>query len=189
MKFAIILLIAGTVMGFASADEISAAREGAPPHISENASIMIWENGKYIQKVQGTNQFMCLVWADEQGTFEPSCFNQAAVESVFPVYEFQRSMLEKGEDIKAIVSQITVKANSGEFPTPNPGALVYMMSERNKYFDHYEKKLYDVGPHLMLYYPKLNPDSLGFGVEGLPDVYDDYPHLSVIHVHAGGSGH
>ena len=114
-------------------DEISAAREGAPNHVSDMASIMIWENGQYVEKISGTNEFVCLVWADKEGTFEPSCFNNAAIKAVLPVYQFQRNLLEKGMTIEKIIAQIELKVKKGIFPVPEPGAVVYMMSKRNKY--------------------------------------------------------
>ena len=37
-------------------------------------------------------------------------------------------------------------------------------------------------------FPKLQESAIGFNKPGLPDLYDDFPHLSVIHIHTG-SGH
>ena len=186
----ILVMLVVSVTASATNQEIQAAREGAPSHVSDEASVMVWENGKYVTKVQGTNKFVCLMWADKQGTFEPSCFNQAAMKAVFPVYQFQRDMLEKGVGIRDIHQQISQKAKTGEFPSPEPGAVVYMMSKRNKFFNHFGQQLYDVEPHIMLYFPKLEGSSLGFtGKNGLPDFYSDYPHLSVVHIHEGGGHH
>ena len=58
-----------------------------------------------------------------------------------------------------------------------------MMSTNNKFYDHFNKKLIDVTPHIMLYLPKIEATSLGFNNKhGLPMFYNEYPHLSVIHV-------
>jgi hypothetical protein len=183
----ILLFIFVALPAKATKSEVEAAREGAPEHISNNATVMIWKNGEYTEEVKGTNEFVCIVWADIKGTFEPSCLNQAAVEAVLPVYQFQRRMIELGVDINKVMEQVSLRAKSGDLPSPKPGALVYMMSERNKYFDHYGGELYDVEPHIMLYFPKLKESSIGFNKPGLPDLYDDFPHLSVIHLHAGSA--
>ena len=170
----------------ADQNEIALAREGAPKHVSAAANVMVWEKGRYAQKVKGTNGFTCLVWADIRGTSEPSCFNAAAVEAVLPVYQFQRQMLEKKTPIQDIHATIAKKAESGEFPPPKPGAVVYMASNKNRYFNHFTEQLSPVEPHIMLYYPKLEQSDLGFnGREGTPGFYNDFPHLSVVHLHAG----
>ena len=175
---------------YAGSEEVEAAKEGAPSHISDGSRVMVWKNGKYATAVEGTNGFVCLMWADQQGTFEPSCFNQAAMEAVFPVYQFQRNLLETGVGIEDIHRQIAQKAQSGEFPPPKPGAVVYMLSKRNKYFDHFGQRLLDIEPHIMLYLPKVEAGSIGFnGQNGLPSFYSDFPHLSVVHIHESGNHH
>ena len=184
MKKRLLGLLFMTYGVFASNSELLTAKQGAPAHISDNASLMVWEDGEYKTKVKGSNEFSCLIWADEQGTFEPSCFNAAAIEAVLPVYQYQRKMLEKGMKIEDIHSNIAKKAETGHFPSPQPGAVVYMMSKQNKFYDHFGNRLVNVKPHLMLYSSKLNAESLEFnGKEGLPGFYSDYPHLSVIHIH------
>ncbi len=164
--------------------DLADAAEGAPAHISKNASYMVWEKSRFTMKVKGSNEFVCLVLRDAKGRFEPSCLNEAAMKSVFPVYEYQTKMLEEGKSIIDIHKNIEDKFNKREFLSPEPGALVYMMSPRNKYYDHFGKKQVDIEPHIMLYLPKTSKDSLGLnGKEGLPGFYDEYPHLSVIHIH------
>ena len=198
LVYSLVMLILGlmSVNNDAYANDIDAntrqydiAREGAPSHVSEQASIMEWEDSEYVLKHKGSNAFTCLIWADIKGTFEPSCFNPAALVSVLPVYTYQRRMLEKGTSIKQITQQISAKAKSGEFPPPAPGALVYMMSKRNKFYHHHGEKLIDVEPHIMLYFPRLEHDNIGFNADGLPDIYDDFPHLSVIHLHGDQHSH
>jgi len=186
MKYLFVLLLFKSSLVLAADPEVLSAREGAPSHISGPASVMVWKDGAYVQKVSGSNEFVCLVWADKQGTFEPSCFNEPAKKAVLPVYQFQRQMLETKMGIKEIHKKIADKAKRGEFPTPGPGAVVYMMSARNKFYDHFSRKLIRVEPHVMLYYPKIKASSLGFNSEGgLPGFYSDYPHLSVVHIHTG----
>lgn len=183
-KYILLSLIVLSSKVTASDFEIVAAREGAPRHISDGASILVWEKDRYVQKHKGANQFICLVSADKQGTFEPSCFNEAAQKSVLPVYQFQRRMLDQGMTIQKIHDEISLKAQSGEFPRPEPGAIVYMMSMRNKYYDHFRQKLVDVEPHVMIYFPKIADDSMGLNSQGgLPSFYSDFPHLSVVHIH------
>ncbi len=167
--------------------EILEAKEAAPIHIVERASFMVWKKSKFVEVVKGSNNFVCLVLRDAKGRYEPSCLNGAAMEAVFPVYEYQTKMLQLGNSIEAIYKNIEAMHKEGVFPSPKPGALVYMMSPRNKFFDHFGGNLVDVPPHLMLYTPKINSEDLGFnGKLGLPHYYDEYPHLGVIHINTSG---
>ncbi|ALU44600.1 hypothetical protein [Pseudoalteromonas rubra] len=185
MARAILLsLLLTSLSGFASETEIAQAKEAAPVHITQNASYMVWEEDRFVTKIAGSNEFVCLVLTDGQGRFEPSCLNKQAMRSVFPVYEYQTRMLLQNMPIQEIYKNIEAMAKAKTLPEPGPGALVYMMSHRNKFYDHFSKKLLDVGPHVMLYLPRIEKDSLGFNnKDGLPMFYNEYPHLSVIHLH------
>lgn len=188
MKHFVLYLLVLPNLVFADNSELAAAREGAPQHISANASIMVWEKGRYKLKLKGTNSFTCIVWSNHHGTYEPTCMNSAAKAAVLPVYELQRQMLEKHIAIQDIHATIAEKAERGELPLPEPGAVVYMMSNKNKYYDHFGKKLSGVEPHIMLYYPRLKQSDLGFnGKDGLPGFYNDFPHLSVVHIQTQGT--
>lgn len=108
------------------------------------------------------------------------------MQSVLPVYEYQTAQLAKGINIKAIHANIETMARIGTFKAPAPGALVYMMAPDNKYYDHFSNTLMDISPHIMLYYPTLDKNELGFNNDnGGPMLYDEYPHLSVVHIHTG----
>ncbi len=176
--FALLLL---PLRAFSSAQEISMAAEAAPEHITNNARYLQWSQGSFVEIKKGSNAFTCLVLRDHKGWFEPSCFNKPATDSVLPVYEFLSQQLELGKDITDIHSSIDRMSKSGQFTPPAQGAIVYMMSKRNKYYDHFGKVLYDPPPHIMLFYPHLSSDETGLnGQHGLPSIDSAFPHLSVI---------
>ena len=177
------IAIAGSDNRVSLEAEIEMAKEAAPEHVTADASFMVWEDGRYVLKLRGTNGFTCMVVRDVHGRYEPSAFNEAAMKAVLPVYEFERRALEKGSSWSDIHDAIREKVVEGEFPEVDPGALVYMMSPKNKYFMWGDGKLIDIAPHVMLYYPRLNESTLGFnGKDGLPMFYNEYPHLGVVHV-------
>lgn len=182
-RLAILFLVVYSHVTLAYEAELEDAAEAAPQHITENASYMIWGGDKYVSKITGTNEFVCLVLRDGKGRFEPSCLNKAAMKSIFPVYEFEAQMLQNGKNISDIHKAIEERFKQGQFEAPAPGALVYMMSKRNRFYNHFEQKLVDISPHIMLYLPKVGQSSLGLnGHDGLPGFYNEYPHLSVIHI-------
>ena len=183
MRKYLYLLLLFSFSILANENEVEEAREGAPNHITDHASYMVWSEDKFITRIEGTNGFVCLVLRDAKGRFEPTCLNEPAMKSVFPVYSYQTLMLQKGISIQEIYKNIEAKHQSDEFPYPEPGALVYMMSPRNTFYDHFNERLVDVSPHVMLYIPKINNEKLGLnGKNGLPVYYDEYPHLGVIHI-------
>lgn len=180
-----LILVIFSQLALAYETELEDAAEAAPKHISKSASYMVWSGGKYVLKLKGSNEFVCLVLRDDKGRFEPSCLNKAAMKSVFPVYEYEAQILQKGNNIADIHKAIERRFKQGQFKAPMPGALVYMMSKRNKFYNHFEQKLMDISPHIMLYLPKVSESSLGLnGQDGLPGFYNEYPHLSVIHIGA-----
>ncbi len=185
-KFLYMLLLLSAPIS-ASDKELEEAREAAPKHITDHAGYMVWGGNKFVLKHKGTNGFICLVLRDSMGRYEPTCLNPPAMKSIFPVYEYQTQMLQSGMSIEVIYKNIEDKFRANEFSAPEPGTLVYMMSHRNKYYDHFSDRLVNVPPHIMIYTPKLNPEQLGFnGKNGLPGYYDEYPHLGVIHVNVSG---
>lgn len=144
---------------------------------------MAWNETHFETIRQGSNGFVCLVLRDSKGLFEPSCLNKPAVESILPVYEYRTLKLQHGKSIQKIYANIERMHSQGQFIDPAPGSVVYMMSPNNKYYDHFDNKLMDVAPHIMLYLPKVDHQQVGLnGKDGLPGMYDDYPHLSVIHL-------
>ena len=188
--FAILFLISSSTFATKQSIELEQAKEAAPAHITKDASYMVWQKNHFELVVKGTGEFVCLVLHDPQGRYEPSCLNQAAMKAVFPVYEFQTKQLYQGVAFEKILEEIKKFGGTERFPKPEPGALVYMMSPKNKFYDPFGKKLLDIAPHVMLYYPKIKAESLGFNnQDGLPMFYDEYPHLSVIHIHTSTGNH
>ena len=163
--------------------DIVLAKKGAPKHVSAQATIMVWLGDKFSTLIQGSNAFTCLVLRDDKGRYEPSCLNKAAMQAILPVYEYQTAQLAKGINIKTIHANIKKMAEAGTFTAPAPGGVVYMMAPDNKYYDHFSNTLMDIPPHIMLYYPTLDKTEIGFNNDnGVPMFYDEYPHLSVVHI-------
>lgn len=161
--------------------QIEAAKTAAPAHITDNASYMVWTGSTFKKIIEGTNNFTCFLLTDPKGRFEPSCLNEEAMRSVFPVYAYQTRMLYAGQAFLSIIDDIARKARDGEFPAAGHGGLVYMMSQENKWYSHREGRSYDVPPHLMFYYPTLSLESFGFTEDfGQPDLTQEYPHLSTM---------
>jgi hypothetical protein len=171
--------------------EIALARSAAPPSISGNATVLVFEENGYETAVEGKNGFTCLVersWMnpfDSPGFWNPKmrgpiCYNPAAVRTILP-YTINRTKL-----VLAGLSQAQIRANTvaavakKELSMPAVGAMSYMMSKEGNL---------GVGvgpwcPHLMFHVPRMDQGNWGADVEGSPVVvanqYVDVPEPQTI---------
>ena len=155
--------------------EIALARSAAPDSITQDAEVMVLGRNGYETAVKGKNGFVCLVWRSwTAGTDDPDfwnpklrapiCFNMLAARSQVPqtikkteVILATRSKDQMAEAIKAAFER-------KELPTPETGAMCYMMSKQQYLSDrggHWH-------PHLMFFLPLTDPASWGRRDAGLP---------------------
>ncbi len=162
------------------AREIEQAKEAAPPKITQNASVRVWDDGKFKEVIKGTNGFTCLVMQNPEGRFEPSCLNRQAMAFVFATYEYHTRLRYQGVPQKIIMQNLKKMSESGELPPSAEGAIVYMQSNNNR-FDLDGGKVVEVPPHLMFFTGKLGENVYGFkGLPGYPRLFQGYPHLSAL---------
>lgn len=178
---ALILFAAQPALSLSDQDnaEIKFASEGAPKHITENASFMKFENNKFVRIVKGKNNFTCLVVREPKGRFEPSCFNEQARRSILPTYELHMSLLVKGFSNKEVYTKIGLAFDKGELPGAETGSLVYMMSSNNRTSILESGKFYPTPVHQMFYYPRLKDEV--FSLKGsTSSLWQGFPHLSAL---------
>jgi hypothetical protein len=161
--------------------EIALAKSAAPASISDGATILVLGPQGYETAVAGTNGFTCLVERSWDAAFDwpefwnpsvrgPDCFNPAASRSVVPFFTNRARMALAGTSKSDMLAKL--QAAAGTLPTPEPGAMCYMMSK--------QQYLGDTGkswaPHLMFFAPKADRagDGAAWGanLDGSPVVYD-----------------
>jgi hypothetical protein len=163
--------------------EIAMARSAAPESISQDAEVLVLGKRGYETAVKGKNGFVCVVersWTSPYDDPEflnpalraPLCLNPAAVRShlafLFKSTEVALAGLSKTEMFDTIKSAYDKK----ELPTPEPGAMCYMMSKQ-QYFGAKDGK---ADPHLMFWFPKTDDMAWGAGLPGSPVyVHQDSP--------------
>lgn len=171
---------------YSNKDVISMASEGAPNNVTDEAAIMKFENDDFHIIRKGKNNFTCMVISDPQGRHEPSCFNEEAMRSVFPTYKYQMEMLHKGKSHDQVNSLIELEFKKGNLPTAEHGALVYMMSPNNRWFNPTTKTLEPTPIHQMYYYPKLSNKTFSLSSKNV-FMWQGYPHLTALIVVVPGS--
>jgi hypothetical protein len=120
--------------------EVALARTAAPKSISDDATVMVLTRHGYETAVKGTNGFVCIVdraWTsafDDPGFWNPKnrspiCYNPAAARSsllcVFNRVKLVLAGLTKPQMLERIEAEVADK----ELPTPEPGAMSYMLSK------------------------------------------------------------
>lgn len=159
--------------------EVALARTAAPKSISADATIMVLGQHGYETAVTGRNGFVCIVERAWMSPFShpefwnpknrsPICYNPAAARSILP-YTFNRTELVlAGFSNPQMLERIKAAVARNELPTPEPGAMSYMMSKEQYLSDA-------VGhwfPHLMFHIPKTDGASWGANFDGSPVVMD-----------------
>jgi hypothetical protein len=98
----------------------------------------------------------------------PICYNPAAAKSVLP-YTFKRTELVlAGLTNPQMLDRIKAAVSRKELPTPEPGAMSYMLSKEGFLSDAVGHWL----PHLMFHIPKTDGASWGANLDGSPVMID-----------------
>ena len=160
--------------------EIALARSAAPTSISSDATVLVLDKSGYETVVEGKNGFTCLVERAWMSPFDnpefwnpkmrgPICYNPAAVRTILP-YTLNRTKLALNGSSKAQMREsISGAIVKNELPTPEAGAMSYMMSKDGNLGDsngHWR-------PHLMFHVPKTDGASWGADLAGSPVLLDD----------------
>ncbi|MGH7532387.1 MAG: hypothetical protein ACREL4_03750 [Gemmatimonadales bacterium] len=175
------------------AAEIALARTAAPANVSDSATVLVMTRTGFVEAAHGTNGFTCAVFRSFAAPSNnpnvwnskiraPQCFNAAAVRSVLP------AMLKRMEWILAgtTPAEADVRTErdyaSHQFPSPESGAMAYMLS-RDQYLNDTHPNWM---PHVMFYYDKSLPGSaLGALDDGAAPIIDgsaDDPHAAILTV-------
>jgi len=155
--------------------EIALARSAAPTSISHDAEILVLGRHGYEAAAKGTNGFVCLVqrsWAAGLDDAEfwnprlraPICLNPPAVRSYFPQIAKKTEWALAGRSKAQMYGDIRSAIASNAIPTPEIGAMSYMMS-RDGYLNDRDGHWH---PHLMFFLPLAEPASWGADLPGSP---------------------
>jgi hypothetical protein len=155
--------------------EVALARSGAPDSISHDAEVQVLTRHGYETAVPGKNGFVCMVQrsfsaaADDPVFWNsrvrgPTCFNPAAVRSFLPLIYKKTEWVLAGKSAEQISAMIDAAITRKELPTPEPGAMCYMMSKQAYLSDenpHWH-------PHLMFFAPWTEASAWGADLAGSP---------------------
>ena len=162
--------------------EIALARTAAPESISGNAEILVLAAHGYETAVKGKNGFVCMVmrsWTagiDDPDFWNfklraPICFNPPAVRSFLPFPIKKTEWVLAGQSKTQVFESVKAALDKKELPTPEPGAMSYMMSRQGHLNDHDGHWR----PHLMFFSPPTDAVAWGASLPGSPIIFANDP--------------
>lgn len=155
--------------------EIALARSAAPESISHDAEVLVLGRHGYETPVKGKNGFVCLVersWTapiDDPNFWNPKlrgpiCLNPAAARSYLPLTIKKTDFILAGQSKAQMFESIKAGLDKKELPTPEVGAMAYMLS-KDQYLGDSGKHWH---PHLMFFLPLTDTATWGVDLKGSP---------------------
>jgi len=155
--------------------EIALARSAAPESISRDAEVLVLGGHGYETAVKGNNGFVCLVersWTagiDDPNFWNPKlrgpiCLNPAAARSYLPLTIRKTELVLAGQSKAQMVESMKASLDKKELPTPESGAMCYMMSKEGYLSDHDGHW----HPHLMFFVSQTDAATWGADLPGSP---------------------
>jgi len=163
--------------------EIALARSAAPESISRDAEVLVLGGHGYETAVKGKNGFVCIVqrsWTagiDDPDFWNPKlrapiCFNPPAARSYLPLTIKKTELVLGGQSKAQMFESIKAGLDKKELPTPESGAMCYMMSKEGYLSDHDGHW----HPHLMFFVPQTDAVTWGADLPGSPILaFNDAP--------------
>jgi hypothetical protein len=155
--------------------EIAFARTAAPASISGDADVLVMTRKGYETAVKGKNGFVCLVERAWMASFDnaeywnsknrsPICFNPPGARTILPFVYMKTELALAGKSNVEIRDRLKDALAKKELPTPEPGAMCYMMSKNAYLTDGDGHNL----AHLMFWVPAADRAALGADLPGSP---------------------
>ena len=155
--------------------EIALARSAAPESISRDAEVLVLAGHGYETAAKGKNGFVCLVersWTapiDDPNFWNPKlrgpiCLNPAAARSYLPLTIKKTEFILAGQSRTQMFESIKAGLDKKELPTPEVGAMAYMLS-KEQYLGDSARHWH---PHLMFFLPRTDTATWGADLKNSP---------------------
>ncbi|MBZ5720487.1 MAG: hypothetical protein LAO03_08900 [Acidobacteriia bacterium] len=142
-------------------ERIKLATSGAPPEISDKATVYVLERTGYVKVHDGSNGFTCIVDRETPLTMEPECFDAEGTATTLLTRFYAEEQRARGVSEQQIAADIEAGYKSGKFQPPRKPGIVYMMSEQNHVLNPQTNQIIHFGPHLMFYAPYATDKDIG----------------------------
>ena len=141
--------------------EMDLARSAAPPRVSAEATVLLWNGSGFEVGHEGSNGVTCYVARSWPDSLEPHCFDEEGARTILPIHLRQMELWHqgtRGEQIEAVIAE---GLRTGEFRLPSRPAMSYMMSAGQELISDEGQPAGAWRPHLMIYFPYLTDEAIG----------------------------
>jgi len=152
---------AGTREVLPRALEVELARSAAPPAVSGEATVLLWNGEGFMVGEAGTNGVTCYVGRSWPESVEPQCFDDEGARTILPIHLRQIELWHQGKSKGDIDAAIAEGILTGEFKVPSRPVMSYMMSARQELISDEGQAAGAWRSHLMIYFPYLTQEALG----------------------------
>lgn len=150
------------------AEEVALARSAAPPHVSEDATVLVLRDGRFVEAVRGESRVTCMVSRSRPGSLEPICYDEEGARTILRIELRRHDLSRQGLSDEEIDARIAEEIGKGLLRVPSRPAMTYMMSAGQKLVSDDGREVGNWLPHLMIYYPYVSAADLG--LFGPPDM-------------------
>ncbi len=145
------------------AREIALARSAAPPAVSDDARVLVWNGSDFDVAAEGSNGVTCYVARSWPTSLEPHCFDREGSATILQIHLLQMRMWSSGASDDAVQAAVADGLRTGALRLPSRPVMSYMMSAGQRLIGDDGRPAGAWHPHLMIYYPYLTPEGFGLG--------------------------
>ncbi len=149
--------------------EMDLARSAAPPTVSDDATILLWNGDGFDVGHEGSNGVTCYVARSWPHSLEPHCFDEEGAHTILPIHLRQMELWDQGKSGKEIEAVIAEGLRTGEFRLPGRPAMSYMMSAAQELIGDDGQSAGAWRSHLMIYFPYLTEEAIGLSGPPSPE--------------------
>jgi hypothetical protein len=146
---------------FSRDEEIRLARSAAPASVSDSATVLVLEGGRFAVGVAGTNGVTCLVNRSQPLSVEPHCYDREGAETILKMEIARTELRLAGSTKEAASARVAEGLTDGTYRLPRRPAMSYMLSAAQVLYSEDGRRVGAWRPHLMIFVPFLTQADIG----------------------------
>ena len=107
--------------------EVSLAKSAAPEYMQDEVTVFVFTEDGYEKRIEGTNNFSCIVNRDHPNVLKPTCFDAEGAETIIPKIVYFGSQLLKQKPVSEINQDVASRFESGQFHEVRRPGVAYML--------------------------------------------------------------
>jgi hypothetical protein len=149
------------VVRFPRDEEIRLARSAAPATVSDSATVLVLDGGRFVVGVAGTTGVTCLVNRSQPLSVEPHCYDREGSESILKIEIARTELRLAGATKEAANARVAEGLTDGTYRLPRRPAMSYMLSAAQVLYTEDGRRVGAWRPHLMIFVPFLTQADIG----------------------------